>query len=70
MGRRKYLVEVDGHGYQASLAAKLLLRSAVLSQSSGWRLWCDPLLVRTALGRPGWAEVRATICAEPAVRVP
>ena len=44
MGRRKYLVEVDGHGYQASLAAKMMLRSAVLAQASGWRLWYEPLL--------------------------
>lgn len=44
MGSRKYLIEVDGHGYQASLAAKMLLRSVVLSQSSGWRLWYEPFL--------------------------
>ncbi len=35
----KYLIEVDGHGYQASLAAKLLLGSAVVTQRSHWRLW-------------------------------
>ena len=29
---------------RASLAAKMLLRSAVLSQASGWRLWYEPLL--------------------------
>eukprot|EP00966_Prymnesium_polylepis_P060747 1409233-Prymnesium_polylepis.1 len=44
MGKRKFLIEVDGHGYQASLAAKMMLRSAVLTQASGWRLWYEALL--------------------------
>ena len=35
----KYQIEVDGHGYQASLAAKLLTGSTVLVQQSAWRLW-------------------------------
>ena len=35
----KYQIEVDGHGYQASLAAKLLTGSTVLVQQSAWMLW-------------------------------
>ena len=37
--RYKYQVEVDGHGYQASLLAKMLLGSTVVTQSSHWPLW-------------------------------
>ena len=30
--------------HQASLAAKMLLRSTVVTQASGWPLWYEPLL--------------------------
>ncbi|KAL1511673.1 hypothetical protein AB1Y20_004963 [Prymnesium parvum] len=40
----KFVLELDGSGYQASLAAKMLLGSAVLSQRSRWPLWFQPLL--------------------------
>ena len=35
----KYQIEVDGHGYQASLLSKMLLGSAVLTQRSHFNLW-------------------------------
>ena len=40
----KYQIEVDGHGYQASLLAKMLVGSAVVVQASHWPLWFDPAL--------------------------
>ena len=42
--RFKYQVEVDGHGYQASLLAKLLMGSAVVTQRSHWPLWFEHAL--------------------------
>ncbi len=40
----RYVVAVDGHGWQASLASKLLLGSTVLSQRSHYPLWYQPRL--------------------------
>ena len=42
--RFKYQIEVDGHGYQASLLAKMLLGSVVVTQRSHWRLWFQDAL--------------------------
>ena len=43
--RFKYQVEVDGHGYQASLLAKMLIGSVVITQKSHWKLWFDDALI-------------------------
>ena len=40
----RYAIEVDGSGYQASLAAKLLSGSTVLAQESRFPLWFSALL--------------------------
>ena len=40
----RYLIAVDGHGWQASLAAKLMLGSAVISHASYYPTWFQPLL--------------------------
>ena len=44
MSRWRYLLALDGHGWQASLAAKLMLGSTVLSARSRYPLWFEPLL--------------------------
>ena len=43
--RYKYQIEVDGHGYQASLMAKMLVGSVAITQQSHWRLWFQDALV-------------------------
>ena len=43
-GRHRCIVELDGHGYQGSLAAKMLTGAAVISYESEWPLWFQPLL--------------------------
>ena len=40
----RYLIAADGHGWQASLAAKLMLGSAVISHASYYPTWFQPLL--------------------------
>lgn len=44
--KHRCLIEMDGHGYQGSLAAKMLTGAAVISQASQWPLWFQfpPLL--------------------------
>ena len=45
LAAHRFQVEVDGSGFQASLAAKLLTGSTVLSQASHFPLWYEPSLV-------------------------
>ena len=45
LSAHRFQVEVDGSGFQASLAAKLLTGSTVLSQASHFPLWYEPALV-------------------------
>ena len=44
LARSKAVVEVDGWGYQATLLAKLMLGSVVISPASSYPLWFDRLL--------------------------
>lgn len=44
MSGYRYLLAVDGHGWQASLASKLMLGSVVISVRSRYPLWFEGLL--------------------------
>ena len=44
MSAYRYLLAVDGHGWQASLASKLMLGSVVISVRSRFALWFEGLL--------------------------